>query len=294
MSYKTLLVTNPCSLNITDNQLCYKQDAEVLTFSLEDIGVVVMENNQSSITSWALAKLAESNIAFFTCNEYHMPNGILTPFFNSVRAAEASYSQVNMKKNLADRLWQQIIIYKLTNQADVLKKLKNNNYTKLKNLAKTVKTGDEGNKEGIGARLYWLELLGKNFTRRQETKINKALNYGYAILKGIIARDLAATGFIPTIGLHHSNKLSQDNLTFDIIEPYRPILDYHILCNLENLKTDNELNPQEKLKILEFLDTNCSLGKKRIKITDATKLTTSSLLNSIKENDYKLLTYPKL
>ncbi len=295
MSYKKLLVTSPCSLNIKDNQLCYKKDGKELNFSLEDVEVVVMENNQSSITSLALAKLAESNIAFFTCNDYHMPNGVLTPFFNSARAAETTYAQVSMKRNLADRLWQQIIIYKLTNQAEVLKKLKNHSYAKLKNLAKTVKTGDEGNKEGIGAKIYWQEILGRNITRRHENKINKALNYGYAILKGIIARDLAMAGFIPTIGLHHSNKLSQDNLTFDILEPYRPILDNHILNNIEHLKVEgNELNPQEKLKILEFLDINCSLNKQRIKISDATKLTISSLLNSIKENNYKLLIYPKL
>ncbi len=295
MSYKTLLITSPCSLNIKDNQLCHKQSGEEVTFSLEDIEAIVMENNQSSITSLTLAKLAENNIAFFSCNEYHMPNGILTPFFNNARAAGTAHSQVNMKRNLADRLWQQIIIYKLKNQANVLKSFKNGSYIKLNNLAKMVKTGDEGNKESIGARLYWQELLGKDFTRRQETKINKALNYGYAILKGIIARDLASMGFIPTIGLHHSNKLSQDNLTFDIIEPYRPILDHFIFSNIEHLKMETvELISQEKLKILEFLDTNCSYNKQQIKITDGVKLTVSSLLNSIKENDYKLLTYPKL
>ena len=241
MIKKTLYFGNPAYLSLRDAQLViklpevvknytlperFKQKAEV-TKPIEDIGIVVLDNKQITVTSGVLEALLENNCAVITCDSKSMPVGLMLPLYGNTTQNERFRHQLDASLPLKKQLWQQTIKVKIENQAAVLKKCTREEIRCMKVWASDVKSGDSENMEARAAAYYWKNLFSiDGFTRdRDGIPPNNLLNYGYAILRAVVARGLVSSGLLPTLGIHHHNRYNAYCLADDIMEPYRPYVD---------------------------------------------------------------------
>ncbi len=297
MSWRTLFFSNPCKLSLKDKNLLYQSKEEEIKIAIDEIGVIILESHQIVITTALLSKLANMKVTVFICDKFHLPNGVLTPFHQHSLYSKNIYLQVDWSEPFKKRVWQKIIKQKISNQAQVLKLIsKDSGYKKLINLLDRVNSGDETNTEAYGARLYW-KYLFKNFKRNSDDFDirNMALNYGYAMIRGVISRNIVAVGFLPSFGIHHKNFLNSFNLADDLIEVYRPFIDFEVYKMFKNIDI-SEIEPfltkEYKVKLLQVLDIDISIKEKKFKILKSCELVLSSLVNATKDKNYKLLDLP--
>ena len=241
MIKKTLYFGNPAYLSLREAQLViklpevvknntlpehFKQKAEV-TKPIEDIGVLVLDNKQITVTSGLLEALLENNCAVITCDSKSMPVGLMLPLYGNTTQNERFRHQLDASLPLMKQLWQQTIKVKIENQGMVLEKCTGETIKCMKVWASEVKSGDSENMEARAAAFYWKNLFPiEGFTRgRDGIAPNNLLNYGYAILRAVVARGLVSSGLLPTLGIHHHNRYNAYCLADDIMEPYRPYVD---------------------------------------------------------------------
>src|SRR5690554_5775207 len=243
MIKRTLFFENPTYLSTKNNQLVVKlvQTNEEKTVPIEDIGMVVLENQQITLTNGLIEKLTYQNAAIVCCNQQHLPLSLMSPLSGHSEYNERLRFQLEASLPLKKHLWQQTIIAKITNQANLLGKLDKQN-DKLRKWAKEVLSGDSSNKESHSAAFYWERIFDiRGFYRgRKEMPPNNLLNYGYAILRAVCARSLIGSGMLPALGIHHANKYNAYCLADDIMEPYRRSEEHtselqsrpHLVCRL--------------------------------------------------------------
>lgn len=208
-----------------------KNDSTQTLISLDDIDIIMIENQQTTITSALLSNLAKANISVVFVDDKFTPSAISIGLNKNSRTTKIQKAQVSVKKPRHNRLWREIIYAKILHQGDVLNTLREDKY--LYTLLKKINSGDRGNIEAIGASYYFKELFGKDFSRHSvEDNRNIALNYGYSIIRSSIARHIVAYGLNPSFGMWHSNELNAFNLADDLIEPFRPIVDRYVLQNV--------------------------------------------------------------
>ena len=208
-----------------------KNDSTQTLITLDDIDIIMIENQQTTITSALLSNLAKANISVVFVDDKFTPSAISIGLNKNSRTTKIQKAQVNVKKPRHNRLWREIIYAKILHQGDVLNTLREDKY--LYTLLKKINSGDRGNIEAIGASYYFKELFGKDFSRHSiEDKRNIALNYGYSIIRSSIARHIVAYGLNPSFGMWHSSELNAFNLADDLIEPFRPIVDRYVLQNV--------------------------------------------------------------
>lgn len=234
MIKRILLFGNPAYIRAELKQLkiTIKTDPpEERSVPIEDIGVLLIDHPQITITSAAITELMNNNVALIACNESYMPNALMLPFEGHHIQTQRMRAQINASKPLKKNLWMQTIQAKILNQAALLEKQGITNHP-LHHMAKNVKSGDADNREGAAANFYWSALFPDipEFTREQKGIYpNNLLNYGYAILRSVIARALVAAGLFPSLGLYHQNKYNAYCLADDIMEPYRPYVDWTVI-----------------------------------------------------------------
>ena len=242
MIKKTLYFGNPAYLSLRNGQLViklpeivnnntlpqsFKQQNEV-SRPIEDIGVIVIDNKQITITSGLMSALLEKNCAVITCDNHSMPIGLHLPLNCNTTQSERFQHQIEASLPLRKQLWQQTIQQKISNQAAILKVCTGAEIKCMQMWANDVRSGDIENMEGRAAAYYWKNLFREinGFTRdRNGIPPNNILNYGYAILRAVIARSLVGSGLLPTLGIHHHNRYNAYCLADDIMEPYRPYID---------------------------------------------------------------------
>jgi len=278
MLKRTLYFSNPARLSLKNLQLVYSpKEGEGRTVPIEDLGFVVVEDQQISISLPLLNALIDNNVAVVFCNEKHMPVSMLLNLDGHTVQSELFAHQLAASEPLKKNLWKQTIEAKIKNQAALLNKL-NMNTDGLHALARDVKSGDVSNREAQAARLYWGRLFGQGFIRdRYGTHPNMLLNYGYTILRAAVARGLIGSGLLATLGIHHHNRYNSFCLADDIMEPYRPFVDevvYHIYHVQPAM---DELNTAAKLKLLEVLTADVMMNKLMRPLMVAISLTTASL-----------------
>lgn len=249
MGYRHIMISSADTLRVRTNQLVIDDLHKV---PIEDIDSVLIENPRTNITAYLLQKLADEGVCVFFCDEKHMPNAVLTPLNCHSRKLKILNAQINAKAPTLKKLWKEIIKAKIENQAKVLEIMEID--SNLLDISKKVLSGDSTNMEAVAAAKYFKELFGKEFTRSKDICINACLNYGYAILRGLIARTLVVYGFEPSIGIFHHSELNSFNLADDIIEVYRPVVDLYVAMNVENL--GSELTPDIKQGIYNVLNLN--------------------------------------
>lgn len=228
MLKRTLFFSTPFCLSLRNNQLIMQtREAPDMQKSIpiEDIGVVVLEHQQTSVTLPLLNALSDNNAAVIFCGDNRMPNAMLMNLDSNKTQGESYRAQVEASEPLKKGLWRQIVEAKIRNQAALLRKLGRDG-DKLKPYYMNVKSGDADNREGIAARIYWSELFGREFVRMREgSEPNNLLNYGYTILRAAVARSLMGSGLLPAFGIFHRNRYNAFPLADDVMEPYRPYLD---------------------------------------------------------------------
>lgn len=293
MGWRIIQITKPCKLSIKDKQLLYlPQDGAEIRLPLEDISVLIFENKQISLSSYLLSELAEYDIVLFSCDGSHIPLGTFFPFHNHSRYSEIAWLQIETSEPLKKRIWQEIVKAKIKNQAEVLSALNKDGAQKLQEIAKTIQSGDAKNAEAFAAGLYWKNLWN-NFNRHNETDIrNSALDYGYAIIRGAVARAIVGAGLLPCFGIHHANKLNSFNLADDLMEPFRPFLDYQVATmNWDDIA---ELSTDIKHKLVGVLTQTCLLEKDEIGLLYCCEIEASSLAKAIKNKSPTELKIPRL
>lgn len=293
MSWRIIQISKPCHLSVKNRQLIYEpQEGDKISLPLEDISVIILEHKQISLHNSLISELAEYDIVMFSCDRSHSPSGCFFPFHNHSRYSEIAWQQVETSEPLKKRIWQELVKAKIINQAHVLKSLNKPNAAKLIEISKLVQSGDVKNSEAFAAGIYWKSLF-ENFVRSNDSDIrNSALNYGYAIVRGCLARSLVGAGLLPCFGVHHANKLNQFNLVDDCIEPFRAFVDYKI--NHIDFSAETELTPVLKNQIVSILTENCIFDGQEITLLKACELTAISVAKVIKNKDIKSLLLPRL
>lgn len=293
MIKRTLFFSNKYSLTTKLEQLVIKdENKETKTVPIEDIGFIVIENQETYISVPALSKLAANNVSVIFCDNKHMPQSMLLNLDNHYIQQELFKYQINASEPLKKQLWQQIIKYKIENQALLLEKQGKIN-TPLNYYKTKVLSGDNDNREGVAAAYYWKNIFDFNFKReRVGVYPNLFLNYGYIVLRAAVARALSGSGLLNTLGIHHHNKYNAFCLADDIMEPYRPLIDAKVL-EIINKYDEQDLITPIKLDLLSVLTQTVYFEDKKSPLMVALSRTTSSLQQCYAGKSRKIL-YPKL
>jgi len=298
MIKRTLYFGNPAYLKAKDQQMVVEYpggDSETKSVPIEDVGVVILDSPQITITHVLLNKLLANNTAIITTDERHMPSGLLYPLETNTLQSERFAVQLTASVPLKKQLWQQTVQAKIQNQASLLKSI-GVDIEPMLYWAKSVKSGDPDNYEGRAAAFYWKSLFDGYtddvFTRgRYEEEPNNLLNYGYAILRAVIARSLVASGLLPTLGIHHHNRYNAFCLADDIMEPYRPFVDKIVLDIVREGIDCSELTREIKTKLLVIPALDVLIDEKSSPLMIATQRTTASLYDCFDGTSRKVL-YP--
>lgn len=286
MIKRTLFFGNPAYLSTRNEQLVIKfvdpqtQEEVAKTVPIEDIGVVVLEDRQITITNGAMDALLQNNCAVITCDEKHMPAGLLLPLEGHTVQSERFRWQIDASLPLKKQLWQQTVQAKIRNQASVLKRMSGAEEGCVVAWANDVKSGDSENLEGRAAAYYWKSVFPEmeRFVRDREGDVpNNLLNYGYAIVRAVVARALVASGLLPTLGIHHHNRYNAFCLADDIMEPYRPYVDELVIQILRSGVDCSELTTDLKRQLLGLPVKEVVIDGHRSPLMVAVTQTTASL-----------------
>lgn len=269
-----------------------KDDPDFMrTIPVEDIGFILLENQQISITLPLLNALADNNAAVIVCTDKMMPNAMLLNLDSNSVQGERYRDQINASEPLKKNLWKQTVEAKIRNQAALLDKLDKDG-SQLKPYWQNVKSGDTDNREGIAAKIYWDALFGDDFMRyRSGVSPNEMLNYGYTVLRAAVTRSLMGSGLFPAFGIYHRNRYNAFPLADDIMEPYRPYVDEIVFDLYAN--GEQELNKNVKAELLKLLYVDTVFDKVTRPLDLGLSVTTSSLAKCF-SGDQKKILYPLL
>ena len=310
MIKKTLCFSNPAYLSLRDRQLIIRlrdglsgdnsTDEEkketVVTRPIEDLGVVVLDHRQITITTAALDALLANNCAVITCDSRSMPVGMLLPLDGNATQSERFRHQLEASLPLRKQLWQQTVQQKIRNQMMMLKTYTDTETACMQRWINEVKSGDTDNREARAAVYYWKGLFGhiNDFNRDREGPApNHLLNYGYAILRAVVARSLVASGLLPTFGIHHHNRYNAYCLADDIMEPYRPYVDRLVYDIIEQYGEDVELTKDIKTELLSIPTLDVVIGGKRSPLMVGVAQTTASLYKCF-SGELRKIAYPEM
>lgn len=266
MGWRSVVIANPARLDFHHNALRIEQAGQTAQVPLEDISVLVIDHPQVVLTAYLLSACAAAQIAVITIGADHHPNGVLLPFLPHSRALKVMRAQLAQSVPAQKRAWQTIVRQKIGNQAAVLSLHRTdstNEARALLTMSETVRSGDADNIEAQAAQRYFRALWEQGFSRNHLRFYNAALNYGYAVIRAAIARSLVSYGFLPAFGLHHRSEQNAFNLADDLIEPYRPLVDAHIL-NAWPLEPGRELAPDDKRRLVAVLHQDTAMSQQAI------------------------------
>jgi CRISPR-associated protein Cas1 len=299
MIKRTLYFGNPAYLKAKDEQLVVdypdsSKDSTVIP--IEDIGVVIIDSPQITVTHVLLNKLLTNNAAVITCNDKHMPSGMLMPLEGNTLQSERYKTQIEASVPLKKQLWQHTVQAKISNQAYVLT-TQGVDVEPMGYWQRSVRSGDPDNFEGRAAAYYWKNLFSgvtnDDFIRgRFEDEPNNLLNYGYAVLRAIIARSLVGAGLLPTLGIHHRNKYNAFCLADDIMEPYRPFVDKLVIDISKRFDDLSEITREMKAQLLTIPALDVLLDGKTSPLMVAAQRTAASLNDCFEGTTRKIL-YPQ-
>lgn len=310
MIKKTLYFGNPAYLSLRNAQLVIKlpevennatlpemmKCQSEVTKPIEDLGVVVLDNKQITITSGAMEALLENNCALITCDSKSMPVGLMLPLYGNTTQNERFREQLAASVPLKKQLWQQTVQAKINNQAAALAICTGEESKCMRVWANDVRSGDPDNLEARAAAYSWKTLFADmdGFTRdREGIPPNNLLNYGYAILRAIVARGLVASGLLPTLGIHHHNRYNAYCLADDIMEPYRPYVDKLVFDLYQRQGKEVSLTKETKVALLAIPTLDVRISKKRSPLMVAVGQTTSSLYKCF-SGELRRIAYPEM
>ncbi len=286
MAFRSVAIANDAELHVRSGQLVVIQE-QTAWIPTEDIAVLVLENPRITVSSAALSLLSGAGVAVLVCDDKHMPNGILLPHCQHSRMLSVTRQQFAASLPLKKRIWQQLVVAKIENQARCLDSLGLDGANKLREYARQTVSGDTGGMEAAAARYYFARLLPGR--RHSGQGHDGALDYGYAVLRAAVARSLVAHGFFPAVGIHHDSQLNAFNLADDFIEPFRPVADVLAVAN------DVDIDTQAgRRTMLGVLNTQTVIAGSVHSVLTAIDALTMSLRRALEAADFRLIKVPLL
>lgn len=287
MSFRTVVITKQSKISYKNRFLVVKQEDNEKYIHLSEIDTVIVDSISVSISSYLLKELADNKINIIFCDEKHNPFGELVPYYSKHNTSKMIKEQIKWKQSEKDKLWAEIVKNKIMNQALLLKKIKSSKYKLVLSYVNEVVDGDKTNREGHAAKVYFNALYGNNFVRNQDDSINAALNYGYAVLLSTINKEIINNGYLTQLGIHHKNEFNEFNLTCDLMEPFRVIIDNFIYYNQER-----KLDTDYKFDIVNIFNSTFRYQNKKYTLKDIIKMFVKHTLESINNcEDYRKFVY---
>jgi len=290
VAWRSVMISRPARLRREHFSLAIDQE-ETAFVPFEDIAVIVLNHREITLTHPVLSACAEYGIGLYATGANHQPAGVFLPFLAHSRTTRMLRKQLDVARPTAKQAWASIVRRKIENQAACLKLCGAKSADRLASYARRVRSGDPDNLEAQAAAYYFAQLFGADFTRSTVYWTNAALDYGYAVLRGAIARGLVAHGLHPTVGLFHDSEKNAFNLADDLIEPFRPIVDLHVFKHAA--MTEGELTPSDKQALVALLHVDVGMPQGRMTVLSAIEYAVESLVR-VYEGDASTLDLPVL
>ena len=279
-------------LHVKNKQLLVDRDGETIAqISIEDLGILILQHQAIVLTQSVVSQCQHNNVAILFCDSRHLPISITLPLWegNSLHT-KVLREQMAVSVPTRKRLWQKVVKYKISEQATTLQ-LAGANAKGLQRLQEKVKSGDPDNCEAQAAKQYWGLLMGKNFRRDPDAEgVNALLNYGYSIVRAMTARALVGAGLHPAIGLHHKNQYNSLCLADDVMEPFRPWVDWRVWQLLEQ-SGDISVNQNSKQCLLSLLSDSVVMGDRQMPLMVAAHSLAAGLKRALTDSKQSLV-YP--
>ena len=292
MVWRSVVINQPARLKREHFSLVIEQE-QTAHVPFEDIAVIVLHHREITLTHPVLAACADYGISLFATGDNHQPNGVFLPYLPHSRATRMMRMQMKLDKPTGKRAWAEIIKIKIGNQAACLKLCNAKDEDRLLSLSRRVRSGDSENIEAQASAVYFRALFGANFDRAQARWINSALDYGYAIFRGTIARALVAHGFLPALGLFHHSEQNAFNLADDVIEPYRPIVDLYVAKHFP-IGDGEALSPKHKADLVALLNIDVVMTRGVMSALSSIEQNVEALARLYEGADEQCLELPRL
>lgn len=287
MSFRTVVITRQSKISYKNRFLVVKQDSDEKYIHLSEIDTIIVDSISVSISAYLLKELSDNKINIIFCDEKHNPFGELSSYYSRHNTSKKIKEQIGWKQKEKDELWSKIVRNKITNQAMMLRKIDSDKYDLLLSYVDEVTSGDKTNREGHAAKVYFNALFGNDFVRNNDDSINVALNYGYAVLLSTVNKEVVSNGYLTQLGVHHKNEFNEFNLTCDLMEPFRIIIDNFVYFN-----QDRKLDTNYKLDIVNIFNNTYKYRGKNYILKDIIKMFIKSALESVEDIDnYKDFVY---
>ena len=286
MGWRTVVVSKNCKLSYKNDYLIIRSE-QLQMIHLSEINMIVIENGMVSITSYLINELVNKKIKLIFCDEKHNPSSEIMPYYGAFNTSKKVLSQINWTSDKKDVAWQQIVKYKIHNQAKLLEKMQIRGYEKIYEYERQVELGDKTNREGHAAKVYFNLLFGVDFTRGAPDNTNIALDYGYSILLSTLNKEVVSKGYITQLGINHKSEYNQFNLSCDLMEIYRPLVDEIVYKNREFV-----FDKSYKYKLININNRIVNINKKEQYLSNAIPIFISSVFSFLENNkESKILNY---
>ncbi|MGF6907546.1 type II CRISPR-associated endonuclease Cas1 [Fusobacterium sp. PH5-44] len=280
MSWRTVVISNRAKLDLQLNYLVVRNE-DINKIFLSEISILIIESTAVSMTAALLCELIKRKIKVIFCDEKRNPSSELLPYYGSHDSSSKIRDQIAWSQNIKDFVWTEIVTEKIRKQRNLLSKIEKEEESRLlSSYIAEIQLKDATNREGHAAKVYFNGLFGLEFTRTADIPINASLNYGYAILASAFSREIVANGYLTQLGIFHDNMFNQFNFSYDLIEPFRPLIDYKVI----------KMNPQkfdaeEKIQLLSIINEEVTIDGKNHYVNNAIKIYCKSVLDALNDED---------
>lgn len=285
MGWRTVVVNKNCKLSYKNNYLIIRSE-ELQMIHLSEIDTIIVENGMVSITSYLINELARDKIKIIFCDEKHNPSCEMMPYYGSFNTSKKVANQAIWKNEKKQEAWMQIVKHKIHNQAMLLRKLNIDGYEKLLDFEEQVELDDKTNREGHAAKVYFNLLFGMDFSRDYEDNTNAALNYGYSIILSMLNREVVSKGYITQLGINHKNEFNQFNLSCDLMEIFRPLIDEIVYKNREFV-----FDKTYKYKLINVYNRKVCIKNKEQYLSNAVPIFITSVFDFLENSERKIVNY---
>lgn len=292
MVWRSVIISHPARLKREHFALVVEQEQSARV-PFEDIAVIVLNHREILLTHPVLSACADYGIGLYSTGDNHQPNGVFLPFLQHSRTTRMQRLQLSLDKPTTKRAWTTIVQAKIQNQARCMELLHVKGADRLQSYARRVRSGDSDNLEAQASAYYFPQVFGRSFHRSQDGWVNAALNYGYAMMRGVCARALVAHGMLPSWGLFHASEQNAFNLADDLLEPYRAIVDLHVAQRLPQDR-EAELTPADKVALIGLLNVDVAMPRGDMTVLASVEQAAESLARLFDGGSEKVLELPQL
>lgn len=287
MSWRVVDISSNSKLDYKMNYLVVRNAETTKRIHISEISVLLIESTAVSLTAYLLCELSKRKIDVIFCDEKRCPSGVFLPLYGSHDTSLKFRNQITWNAHTKDFVWAEVVRAKICGQIAVLNKCKTENAALLEQYISEIEPGDQTNREGHAAKVYFNSLFGMDFSRSQDNNINAALNYGYSIVLSVFAREIVSNGYSTQLGIFHNNMFNQFNFACDLMEPFRPFVDYSVIK-----MQLTEFEHSQKMELVQILNRYIKIDGKVQYMLNAIKIYAKSIFEALNENDISKIRFP--